>query len=853
MQIDPVFSMVTATINPVLMSTASEYFWSDIFNVIQKSYRVQCQPSAYGVLFTGTLSQIISAGEILEHHRKKHLPNMNHPNIFNQNGTNLNQGDMNFYQQGTAVNHAGMNVNQSNLQSNQNFDRSDMSLKQSATSFNQSDTNFHQMDTAVSYASTNVNQSGLQFNQSFYQSDMPLNQSGTLFNESALSFTQRPAGPNQYSQSFHHHGLNSSMGTPPRQGGSVSSGQIMFKGPEMASYQPNFNHTTANSHTGELEFVSYNQNPQHSGNFNQSSLPRQPEFVPTTTIFQPGYPTHTSRSPYVDETVSSSLHDQTKSISSTVNALSSLSKTPIASRPENLPNGFTSVQPPATNQGCRTPNQLTGHESSTMPSNQFPARSPDGTTVHYQQPVNHQNRTALNPSFARGTLMTSSNNPPKLPPNELADLGKEKSPDLTNSTIIPRATGGDQPGIVPKPNIVTENVVNPEEQTGTPSHKKPSSLASTQQDLPDPNINYRQLRSDQLQQGTTSNTTASNPTNTITTTTNTTNTNTTTSNSRNSSYATTNITTSNSTNSSSATTNITTSNSTNSSSATTNTTTSNGTNSCSGTTNTTTSNSTNSSSATTNTTTSNGTNSSSATTNTTTSNSTNSSSATINTTTSNGTNSSSATTNTTTSNSTNPRSATTNTTISNTSNSSFATSTSVGLQNSTTTENQVELPTTSTPGSVNENPHKPVEQASKSRPQYNQQQMNSDQPNLTSEIQDSETCAETFLSVSNAGEEPHLMSDSELNSNDKPQRKTPIPTPRKNKPVTGERRQNAANFSAGKVTQARQGSPSPTEPNNSSENDKLSPAVKQDKESEQNLTTQNSETEINEPILDELD
>ena len=836
--------MVTATINPVLMSTASEYFWSDIFNVIQKSYRVQCQPSAYGVLFTGTLSQIISAGEILEHHRKKHLPNMDHPNIFNQNSTNLNQGDMNFYQQGTAVNHAGMNVNQSNLQSNQNFDRSDMSLKQSATSFNQSDTNFHQMDMAVSYASTNVNQSGLQFNQSFYQSDMPLNQSGTLFNESALSFTQRPTGPNQYSQSFHHHGLNSSMGTPPRQGGSVSSGQIMFKGPEMASYQPNFNHTTANSHTGELEYVSYNQNPHHSrGNFNQSSLPRQPEFVPTTTIFQPGYPTHTSRSPYVDETVSSSLHDQTKSISSTVNALSSLSKTPIASRPENLPSGFTSVQPPATNQGRRTPNQLTGHESSTLPSNQFPARSPDGTTVHYQQPVNHQNRTALNPSFARGTLMTSSNNPPKLPPNELADLGKEKSPDLTNSTIIPRATGGDQPGIVPKPNIVTENVVNPEEQTGTPSHKKPSSLASTQQDLSDPNINYQHLRSDQLQQGTTSNTTASNPTNTITTTTNTTttnttNTNTTTSNSRNSSSAITNITTSDSRNSSSTITNITTSDSTNSSSTTTNITTSN---------------STNSSSATTNTTTSNGTNSSSATTNTTTSNSTNSSSATTNTTTSNGTNSSSATTNTTTSNSTNPRSATTNTTISNTSNSSFATSTSVGLQNSTTTENQVELPTTSTPGSVNENPHKPVEQASKSQPQYNQQQMNSDQPNLTSEIQDSETCAETPLSVSNPGEEPHLMSDSELNSNDKPQRKTPIPTPRKNRPVTGERRQNAANFSAGKVTQARQGSPSPTEPNNSSENDKLSPAVKQDKESEQNLTTRKSETEVNEPMLDELD
>ena len=181
------------------------------------------------------------------------------------------------------------------------------------------------------------------------------------------------------------------MGTPPRQGGSVSSGQIMFKGPEMASYQPNFNHTTANSHTGELEYVSYNQNPHHSrGNFNQSSLPRQPEFVPTTTIFQPGYPTYSSGPPYVDETVSSSLHDQTKSISSTVNALSSLSKTPIASRPEKFTKRFHKWN---GLQGRRTPNQLTGHESSTMPSNQFPARSPDGTTVHYQQPVNNQSTT----------------------------------------------------------------------------------------------------------------------------------------------------------------------------------------------------------------------------------------------------------------------------------------------------------------------------------------------------------------------------------------------------------------------------------------------------------------------------
>ena len=94
---DRVFSVVTATVNPALMTTASQSVWNVVFKVIQSSCGVQCQLSAYGVLLTGSLSQVTRAGEILELKWKKE-------------SQNLNQSDMDFVQPGTALNQASMNV-----------------------------------------------------------------------------------------------------------------------------------------------------------------------------------------------------------------------------------------------------------------------------------------------------------------------------------------------------------------------------------------------------------------------------------------------------------------------------------------------------------------------------------------------------------------------------------------------------------------------------------------------------------------------------------------------------------------------------------------------------------------------
>ena len=151
---------------------------------------------------------------------------------------------------------------------------------------------------------------------------------------------------------------------------------------------------------------------------------------------------------------------------------------------------------------------------------------------------------------------------------------------------------------------------------------------------------------------------------------------------------------------------------------------------------------------------------------------------------------------------------TTNTTTSNTTNSTSSTE----AQNSSTAEKEIEVPSTNMPGSVDEKGS--VAQASKNQPQHNEQQTDTEQPNSTPEIQHNETSTEASSPVPNLSEKLDSTSESDPNSDNTPERKTPIPAPRLNKSGTGERRQNAANFS-GKVTQARQGIPSPTVPNNS--------------------------------------
>ena len=90
LQIDPVFHMVTATVNPMLMNKGYEYFWSNVLNEIQRSFGVHCQVSAMGVMLTGSLSQVTRAGEILEHQWRENYQDLQF-SIVEQTGTNFNQ------------------------------------------------------------------------------------------------------------------------------------------------------------------------------------------------------------------------------------------------------------------------------------------------------------------------------------------------------------------------------------------------------------------------------------------------------------------------------------------------------------------------------------------------------------------------------------------------------------------------------------------------------------------------------------------------------------------------------------------------------------------------------------------
>ena len=162
LQIDPVFYMVTGTVNPMLMNTGSKYFWSDVFNVIQRSCGVQCQVSALGVMLTGSLSQVTRAGEILEHQWRKHYQDSQSPNVdhrarqsgtyFNQHGTNVHQSSTNFNQHSTSVG----NIYQMQGNTIQN---------QSGTIFNEYNKNFNEHDAHYTKPGTTPYQHDANFDQ----------------------------------------------------------------------------------------------------------------------------------------------------------------------------------------------------------------------------------------------------------------------------------------------------------------------------------------------------------------------------------------------------------------------------------------------------------------------------------------------------------------------------------------------------------------------------------------------------------------------------------------------------------------------------------------------------------------
>ena len=98
----------------MLMNTGSEYFWSNVFNEIQRSCGVQCQVSVLGVMLQGSLSQVTKAGEIIEHQWRQNYQYLQSSNVANRaTGTNFNQ-------QGTSVHQSSTNFNQHDTNVNQN-------------------------------------------------------------------------------------------------------------------------------------------------------------------------------------------------------------------------------------------------------------------------------------------------------------------------------------------------------------------------------------------------------------------------------------------------------------------------------------------------------------------------------------------------------------------------------------------------------------------------------------------------------------------------------------------------------------------------------------------------------------
>ncbi|CAB4023539.1 poly [ADP-ribose] polymerase 14-like isoform X2 [Paramuricea clavata] len=354
--IDPVFYMVTATVNPVLMNTGTQYFWSDVFNIIQRTCGVHCQVSVYGVMVSGSLSQVTKAGEILELKWRRHCQdfpstNVDHDNLSNQHGTTFNQHGMTLNQAGMTLNQVGTKVN-NGTNSNQ---MPGMRFHQHNTNFSQCDPKFNQMGLPFNQSRTNFHQHGTTFNQddayfterdtNSNQRDTTSEQSVTNFNESGTHLTERDTARNQRAPTFNQHGktfyqhaptsnqhgTTNSTGSPFEQGQFVSSEHAFNSRPESQFYQQNVhqgyqqsgwtdeghwpNETglgSANSYTRDLGNTRYNQHPLSEypdmRSLNQPSDAKQHRFLETTANPQsfgnrPNIPPENiSRSPCAGET-----------------------------------------------------------------------------------------------------------------------------------------------------------------------------------------------------------------------------------------------------------------------------------------------------------------------------------------------------------------------------------------------------------------------------------------------------------------------------------------------------------------------------------------------------------------------
>ena len=961
MQIDPVFSMVTATVNPMLMNTGSQFFWTDLFNIVQRTCGVQCQISAYGVLLTGSLNQVTRARELLELQWRKHcqdlqLRNIDHHNLVNQSdpnfyhgdtsfnqsdmsinqggtnfnpgGTNFNQVVTNFNQSGTNFNQGGMNFNHGGMNFNQggtnfnpggtnlnpggtnlnpggtnfnpggtnfnpggtnfnpggtNFNQGDTNFNQGGTNFNQGGTNFNPGGTNLNPGGTNFNQGGTNFNPggtnfnpgdtnfnqggtnfdqggtNFNQGDTSfcyhgtalnqtatnVNQSNTHFNQSGTHFPERGTALNQHAPSFNQHSMTNSMGSSFGRQEFVSSGHSFDARPESQYSQQNINYSlhqgnqqsgrngeespngtgpgSASSYTGELG--------PHFGhrdmrNLNQPPDAKQPPGFVETTANLHSCGNSPNISPYAGEIDHSSVQPRRSSVD-TARSICASELDPCSAEPPRSTDN-TRVPQPCYNPSNHPPpgyvdkslnsTIMEGDQASgckTDPPGAKPASSQDSTKP--PQPLRYDENGTSTDSPTGTESITPNVFPPgktkvtAMPENSLEGTTIPQPPVNNQHSITPNSSTG------PESSTASSHLsVSPSNDKTNPRSEKPpisprssinhqTPVKNEQNTTPNPLTGPKSLTTPSNQFESSSNDktdsrSESPPTLPKSTANHQLSVNHDESTTLNTAPGTESLTNSSNplglgTSSEKppgfpeSTTNLLPTGSDQQATMTEP--------------NTGPQNLNNSSNQT-------------------------------------GTPSNEKPTSLGKQPDSSDRTIKLQPLDNDQLQKSTTSNTATELQNSTTT-----VPSTNTPDSLTGKPHNAGENAPNNRPQHNQQQTTPNQQTSTPDITNTETSDKS--SVSKLGEKPRSSTD----PNNKPQRKTPIPLPRQNKLGTGERRQNAANFSSPvKATQARQGSPAPIEPNNNSVNDKPTAATNLCEKGDENSTKPN---EVNDHLLDELD
>ncbi|XP_028398977.1 uncharacterized protein LOC114522486 [Dendronephthya gigantea] len=477
--IDQVYGKVTASVNPVIMSTGLEQFWSNVFNIIQKSCGVQCHVASFGVLVTGSLSQVTRAGEILNLQLKRHR----------QNGSNLNQSDANFNQpEATKSNQMGRTLSpgdptpdhdpySSLTPSNQTFKPYDtaniIDNSYQRGYFESSGNSLHWQPQDQFYQGNTINQpSNLRQpewmkkvqNDTHYSSDNSrfrgghLNQYPYPMNEMKY-FHRPPPGFPQHAYFQSQFGFGPPPNTPPQYTArSPSAGDT----PSDVTNRERAEHQTTNHQHG-------NTPPEVEGTSLSSTVFSNQVMSPNSArnFHQHGY---------------NQFNTTPNHFAEQILATSSANEKPVL--PNGTSDGTTNYQPPGRAQQPLNPK--TAPEGSTKPNNQHLSSSNNKHSRPFTNPNVHP-PTSINPSDNAGS-----------PSDEQPDTHFENVSSAGD--ITPKSPTNDQKVIV---SSTTKNQDESDPEAITESHQHPSPLSNSNPAVsnplvsPDIGANPQQTNNDQ--------------------------------------------------------------------------------------------------------------------------------------------------------------------------------------------------------------------------------------------------------------------------------------------------------------------------------------------------------------------